>query len=94
MAKRIYFFSKKEAFSDLSNFAAFGFEEAGVHWPTVEHYFQAQKFHDPACRERIRLAGGPRHAKTVGQSRSIPIGKWQNRLGHLLMKVRDELQGT
>jgi N-glycosidase YbiA len=73
MAKPVNFFSKTDTFAELSNFAPYGFEETGIRWPTVEHYFQAQKFHDPAYRERIRLAGSPRHAKTLGQSRSVPI---------------------
>src|SRR6478609_2939466 len=55
----ICFYSKTADHHELSNFSPFGFEEDGVHWDTVEHYFQAQKFAGPehaAYRERIRLA--------------------------------------
>jgi ribA/ribD-fused uncharacterized protein len=38
-------------------------------WPTVEHYFQAMKFEDPAYRERIRLAPTPQKARKLGRTR-------------------------
>ncbi len=56
MSKPIYFFTKNDPFYEFSNFAPFGVEEDGLYWPTVEHYFQAQKFTDPAYREKIRRA--------------------------------------
>lgn len=69
----IYFYTKNDPFYELSNFAPYGLESEGVYWPTVEHFFQAQKFTDPIYRERIRLAAGPREARTLGQSRAVPI---------------------
>jgi ribA/ribD-fused uncharacterized protein len=69
----IYFYTKNDPFYELSNFAPFGFECDGVYWPTVEHFFQAQKFLDPEHRERIRRASSPRDARALGQSRAIPI---------------------
>jgi ribA/ribD-fused uncharacterized protein len=70
----IYFYTKTGEYFELSNFAPFGFEEGGVYWPTVEHYFQAQKFPEaPAHRERIRRAATPREAKNLGRTREIPI---------------------
>lgn len=45
----------------------------GAWWPTVEHYFQAQKFEDEAYRERIRVAPGPREAKNLGRTRDLPL---------------------
>jgi hypothetical protein len=43
----------------------------GQQWPTVEHYFQAQKFvqHDPEYAEQVRLAATPGAAKRMGRSR-------------------------
>lgn len=69
----IYFYTKNDPFFELSNFAPFGFECDGVYWPTVEHFFQAQKFLDPEHRELIRRASSPRDARALGQSRVIPI---------------------
>ena len=149
MAKPLYFFSRSSAYFELSNFYPCSFVVDGVNWPTVEHYFQAQKFPGEECaehRERIRTAGSPQHAKKLGQSRAYPLradwesakeeimlhalrckfaqpkmrkillrtksrqlvedspfdsywgrgrnGKGKNRLGVLLMQVRDELRGT
>lgn len=74
MAKPIYFFSKQDLYFELSNFAPYGFEDDRAYWPTVEHYFQAQKFVGPenaAYRERIRTARSPKEAKTLGQTRAV-----------------------
>jgi N-glycosidase YbiA len=72
----IYFYTKTGEYFELSNFAPFGFEEGGVYWPTVEHYFHAQKFPDAAAsayRERIRCAATAKDAKNLGRTREIPI---------------------
>lgn len=76
MAKPIYFYSKDADYYWLSNFAPYGFELDGVHWPTVEHYFQAAKFvgDDLATyRERIRAAHSARQAKALGRSQAQPL---------------------
>ena len=79
MANPIFFFRKNRPFSELSNFAPGPFEVDGVRWPTVEHYFQAQKFNDPDYRERIRLAHSPLEARTLGQTRKVPIrSDWES----------------
>jgi N-glycosidase YbiA len=69
----IYFYTKAQPFHELSNFAPLGFEADAVYWPTVEHFFQAQKFTDAAYRERIRRAASARAARDLGQSREMPI---------------------
>lgn len=45
----------------------------GVYWPTVEHYFQAQKFQNDAYREKIRRAAKPKDAKALGMTRLLPL---------------------
>ncbi len=69
----IYFYSQIDEHAYLSNFSPHGFELDGVYWPTVEHYFQAQKFagHDHA--EHIRRARTPKEAKRLGRSRAHPL---------------------
>lgn len=69
----IHFFSKSAAFREFSNFAPFPFELDGLRWPTVEHYFQAQKFLDAEYRARIRTARSPAEAKALGRSRAIAL---------------------
>jgi len=76
MTDPIRFYSKIAAYHELSNFAPFGFEADGVYWPTVEHYFQAQKFPgavSAAYREKIRAAKTPKEAKALGRTRNIAI---------------------
>ncbi|GAA0761740.1 NADAR family protein [Ideonella azotifigens] len=86
MAKPIHFFAKTDAYHQLSNFAPFGFEEGGLRWPTVEHYFQAQKFIDLGHRERILKAHSPQQAKTLGQSRAFPIRDDWDQIKDAVMK--------
>lgn len=72
MTRPVYFYASTDEFAEFSNFAPHGFEADGVYWPTVEHYFQAQKFVGPELaehRERIRQARTPKDAKALGQSR-------------------------
>jgi ribA/ribD-fused uncharacterized protein len=76
MPDPIKFYSKTTAYQELSNFVPFGFEDDGVYWPTVEHYFQAQKFpgaENAAYREKIRAAKTPKDAKALGRTRAVVI---------------------
>lgn len=72
-AEPIYFYSQTERFAEFSNFAPFGVKLDSLWWPTVEHYFQAQKFADLDYRERIRSCSKPKEAKALGSSRKLPI---------------------
>lgn len=69
----IYFYSTIDEYGAFSNFAPYGVELDDQWWPTVEHYFQAQKFHDVNYRERIRRAHGPKQAASLGRSRAVPL---------------------
>jgi ribA/ribD-fused uncharacterized protein len=70
----IYFYSKTTAYYELSNFSPHGFALDGAYWPTVEHYFQAQKFpSQPAYQDKIRQARSPKDAKALGRSRKVPL---------------------
>ena len=69
----IYFYSKIGEYGEFSNFSSYGIEVDGDWWPTVEHYFQAQKFHDVDYQERIRGAGTAKLASDLGRNRKILI---------------------
>ena len=76
MRRPVRFYRPQEEYFELSNFSPHGFEADGVWWPTVEHYFQAQKFSGASCaahRQCIRNAPSPGEAKSLGQSRHVPI---------------------
>ena len=94
-----------DSYFELSNFYPHGVEEDGVYWPSVEHYFQAQKFEDSEYREKIRTCGSPKNAKTLGQSRKyklrddweevkedIMLNALRKKFGH--PKMREILLGT
>ena len=63
----IRFFSKSDTYREFSNFAPFALELDGEHWPTSEHYYQAQKFTDPGLQARIRTAKKPIIAKKLAE---------------------------
>ena len=72
----IHFYGETDDYYEFSNFSPYGFETEVGSWPTVEHYFQAQKFagvENSDYRERIRLARRPEQAKELGQTREIPL---------------------
>jgi ribA/ribD-fused uncharacterized protein len=63
----INFFSKSDAYSEFSNFALYPIDVEGVPWPTVEHFYQAQKFTEAALQDKIRPAKKPVIAKKLAQ---------------------------
>ncbi len=69
----IYFYTKNDEYGEFSNFSPHGIEMDNLWWPTVEHYFQAQKFHDHEYREKIRHAHSAKQAAELGRSRKMPI---------------------
>ena len=69
----IYFSSKSMTYSWLSNFYPQEIFLQNRLWPTVEHYFQAQKFLDVEYREMIRTTISPATAKRMGRSRNYRI---------------------
>jgi ribA/ribD-fused uncharacterized protein len=91
MPDPIKFYSKTTAYQELSNFAPYGFEEDGVHWPTVEHYFQAQKFpgaENAAYREKIRAAKTPKEAKALGRTRAVVIrSDWEEAKEAIMLRA-------
>ncbi len=90
----IYFYSQTESFAEFSNFAPFGVALDGVWWPTVEHYFQAQKFHDAEYSDKIRRAARPKDAKSLGMTRAIPLRPdWEEvKDGIMLLAVRRKFE--
>jgi ribA/ribD-fused uncharacterized protein len=69
----IEFYSKTEAYHELSNFSPHGIEMDGQWYPTVEHYFQAMKFPGHELAEQIRMAAKPAIAKQLGRSRNVKL---------------------
>ncbi len=75
----VYFYAQTDPYAEFSNFAPYGVAMDGVWWPTVEHFFQAQKFHDPDYREKIRRSVRPKEAKALGMTRQLPLrADWED----------------
>lgn len=83
----LYFGRDREAFGFLSHFHPSPIELDGERWPTVEHFYQAQKSADPDYREAIRAAVGPGIAKRLAAPpdapRKVSAQSWFRRTGNL-----------
>lgn len=73
--KEIRFFGIRGKYGILSNFSPTPLTINGLHYPTVEHYFQSMKFvdTDPEHAENVRLAETPLISKKLGKSRDHPL---------------------
>ena len=79
MVEPIRFYSVGDEWGEFSNFAPFPIVLSKKTWPTTEHYFQAQKFKDPAARERVRKAKTPRLAARIGRDRKNKLRRdWES----------------
>ena len=65
----IRFFSTSREYGEFSNFAPYPIRLKRKTWPTVEHYFQAQKFAGTPHEHVIRRAKSPAIAKQLGRTR-------------------------
>src|SRR5689334_5917987 len=75
----IKFYGRNDEYGCFSNFAHSPFRLNGATWPSVEHYFQAQKFPDTEYEEAIRQAKSPARAKAMGRSRKVHLRRdWEN----------------
>ncbi len=85
----IYFYSQREVpYGVFSNFSPQGVELDGAWWPTVEHYFQAQKFAGTPYAEQIRRAASPKQAADLGRSRSVPLrADWEEIKDEVMFKA-------
>ncbi len=91
----IYFYSKSVDYFEFSNFSPHGVELEDLWWPTVEHFFQAQKFEDAAYRERIRRAHSPKDAKQLGRTRALPIlSDWDTKRDDVMLEAIRRKFGT
>lgn len=72
-------YGANDEYGCFSNFSPHPVRMDGRLWPTVEHYFQAQKFAGTAREEEIRRAASPAQAKQLGNDRSAPLRRdWES----------------
>jgi ribA/ribD-fused uncharacterized protein len=85
-----YFYAHDKPYRELSNSWPAPFALDGAEWPTVEHYFQAQKAAYSAECERIRKAPTPELAKQLRRSVCLrPNWLWEQELDRPLDEVFD-----
>jgi ribA/ribD-fused uncharacterized protein len=68
----LYFARDRAAFGFLSHFHPSPIALDGETWPTVEHFYQAQKSDDPGYRAAIRNAVSPGMAKRLSAPPDAP----------------------
>lgn len=72
----IYFYKVNDPYGCFSNFSPHGIHLQGTSWPTVEHYYQAQKFVGTADTALIPLIHGaqtPEDAAALGRDRTRQV---------------------
>jgi len=72
----VRFHGAEGKFGFLSNFSENGFLLEGIHWPTVEHYYQASKFEDEEFKKRIICCDTPALAKRLGGQMASIRSDW------------------
>lgn len=90
----IYFYASTDAYGDFSNFSNHGIEQEGLFYPTVEHFYQAQKFENKVFAERIRKAQTAKEASILGKSRDETLkGDWDKiKNGVMAVAVRTKFE--
>ncbi|MBP7961481.1 MAG: NADAR family protein [Caldilineaceae bacterium] len=84
----IRFYRVRDPNGELSNHSAHGFELDGLFWPTIEHYYQAQKFAGTPHAETIRQAPRPMDAKRLGQTTDFPLrADWEEVKEAILLRA-------
>ncbi len=73
------YLSRSNQDEPLASFALNAFELDGLTWPSIEHYYQAQKFEDSHYQKKIAMAETAQQAKKLGRSRFKRIRKdWKS----------------
>jgi N-glycosidase YbiA len=79
----IYFYKVDRPYGHFSNFSPHAIELDGQHWPTVEHYYQAQKFLGSEMEyliPKVRSAPTPELAAAIGREpHHFPSTDWPQR---------------
>jgi N-glycosidase YbiA len=78
----IYFYKADDSYGCFSNFSLHEIHIQNLDWPTVEHYYQAQKLvgtREHYLIETIRACPTPKDAAKIGRDRSRTIrDDWEN----------------
>lgn len=67
----IDFYKEFGEYGYLANYSPHGFYKDGTYYPTVEHYYQSEKFTDEEIKHKIIAAKTPKEASEIGRSRDL-----------------------
>lgn len=67
----IDFYKEFGPYGYLANYSPHGFYKDEIYYPTVEHYYQSEKFADPEIKHIIITARTPKEASQIGRSREL-----------------------
>ncbi len=83
------FDAKTKNYKEFSSYFPVKLNMDGKVWPTVEHYFQAQKFtENPEYQEQIRLAKTPAAAKKMGATKDFKTRPdWMNIRNQIMLEA-------
>ncbi|MBL4827250.1 MAG: NADAR family protein [Spongiibacteraceae bacterium] len=84
---KITFYKPSDPYGEFSNFSEHTITIKGKFWPTVEHYFQAQKFCGSYFEEKIRNLPTPMDAKISGQDYKKPLRPDWERVKNDVMRL-------
>lgn len=81
----IHFYHSDQPWGEFSNFSKHAIFLYGKIWPTVEHYYQAQKLTDEDAQEHIRRCATPMLAKTTATEQTSYDPDWDTRKELVMM---------
>ncbi|CAH1761453.1 15791_t:CDS:2 [Entrophospora sp. SA101] len=90
MSKTILFYRAKGKYGAFSNFYSSPITIDEFTWPTVEHYFQAQKFNkedQKNLQDEIRLASTPHEAAKLGRNFEGLRSDWNESRDSVMLKA-------
>lgn len=83
-----FYTPREEPYGCFSNLSRHGIEIDGAWWPTVEHYFQAQKFTGTPYVVQIQSASTPKQAAEMGRNRNLPLrSDWEQVKDEVMFKA-------
>ena len=67
----INFYKEYGPLGYLASYSDHGFYIDGIYYPTVEHYYQSEKFDDALIKKKIISSKTPKEASTIGRDRNL-----------------------
>ncbi len=71
--KKAIYVSRTDSDNPLSSYSNHSFELDASTWPSVEHYYQANKFSDDAIKASIKAAKTPEEARKIAKKNKRKI---------------------